>query len=138
MRDILTAIFFVLALNTIIFMTGQAITHINPSGEINYYDSNEHMNTYNQGNYSLKQATSTDLPSAEASVSNDGNFFTDIFSTMKNWFLDATGLGYLLDIINTVPNFLKAMGLPNEISFAIGYLWHVLGLFLIVAWLKSG
>lgn len=143
MRDIIVAIFFVLALNTVLFMGEQAIIKINPGNELNYFDyTGSNMEAYDTGNYSLRSAESTDLPTAQSSVSNDGNFFTDIFSTIKNWILDATGIGsglkYFLGVINTVPNFLKALGLPPQISFALGYLWHTLTFFIFIAWLKSG
>lgn len=139
MKDIIFAVALVLALNTVLFLAQQAIVHIDPESEVSYFVyEGSNIESYDAGDYNLREFDSADdLPSVQTTVTEDGNFFTDTFAALKNWLLDNTGLGYLLNIINTIPNFLRALGLPPEVSFALGYFFHALSVFLVIAWLKS-
>lgn len=138
MKTLFMALAFVLALNTVLFIAQIAITEINPNSPVNFHYAGSVMSDYDSGNYTLREFQAGDLPATETSVSEEGNFFTDTFSTIKNWLLtNIPGLKYLVAIVNTVPNFLKAVGVDPEIAFAFGYFWHVLHVFIAIAWLKS-
>lgn len=131
------ALLFVLMVNILFFFAQLGMADVNPDAPqlMNYNGS--HIQGYDKGNYTLIEFSADELPEPEAQVNTEGNFFTDIFSSMKNWFLDLPGVSHVVGIVNAVPNFLKAIGLPIEVSYALGYLWHALSVFLVVMFIKS-
>lgn len=102
-----------------------------------YYDyQGGVLRQYDAGNYTVPTNVSSLLPSGQGEVvPNTGSFFTDIFSTVKNWFLDLPGVRYVVGVVTAVPNMLQTFGLPPELSFAIGALWHVMTFVLLIGWL---
>lgn len=132
------AFVFVLFLNVIFFFAQQGMADVNPGGAtniLNYEDSL--LQQYDKGNYTLGEFESGDLPNPQSQVGVEGNFFTDTFSTIRSWFLDLPGVSQANALVNAVPNFLKMIGLPVEIAYALGVMWHVLSIFIIVLILKS-
>ena len=88
----------------------------------------------------LDQDPKDSLPGGGNAVQEDTNFFTDIFSSIKNWILDITPVSYVLDILKAPMNLLKAMKAPDVVSFALGTAWYGLNLFLVIAfiWGRQG
>jgi len=137
--DVKFALGVVLMLNFAFFLAQLGIDVIGGDEATNYFNYDGSMlSKYDDGDYNLKEFDESDLPESESGVSPEGNIFTDLFKTVKNWFLDVSGGKYILGIVNAIPNFLKAIGLPNEISFAIGFVWHAMTVFLVVMLLKGG
>ena len=144
MKIIIYILVFVLTLNAFLFMSNFAIQHIDPNSyfaENNFYNPYEYMQDYDKGTreYSIKDVSTTDLPSSESSwISAVENFFTDIYNSIKSWLINSIpGANILISMVNAIPNFLKSLGLPKEIAFALGYLWHGMTIFLLVAWWKG-
>lgn len=134
------AIIIMLVIDVLLFLSQSAVTHIaQEEGVIaptfHQYQGSV-LSQYDVGNYTLTNNVSRLLPSGQGEVvPNTGNFFTDIFSTAKNWFLDLTGVKYFIGVVNAVPNTIKNIGFEPEIAFAIGALWHILTFILIISWL---
>lgn len=138
------ALGIVLAINLMLFLGQHALNNINPSSGINLmnpegstlcqFDANE----CKDGNYTIASTDPTTyLPSSSTSVSTStqGNEFTDAFTSIKDWFIQKTGIGYILGLVSAPANFLQAIGLPDAFSWAIGALWYGLTLFLLIAFL---
>ena len=112
------------------------------SATINFDDSN--IRSFDSsGNYTLDGSVASaiqNLPTESGgSVDENNNFFTDPIKSFKNWFLDSTGIRYVLNFLNVVPD---AMGIifGNEfkaIGFAVGWLWHILSVFAVITWFKG-
>jgi len=140
MSNLTTALVLVLTLNVLIFLAQAGIDDLNPNA-VNFYDSSGSLiDGFNGGtadNPSLdKDALTNALPTAEGSISPEtGNFFTDVFSSIKNWVTGLPGISYLYGIIMAPYNMLKMAGLPNAFTWAVGSLWYGLTLFLIVAFI---
>lgn len=133
---IILALGIMLAINVMLFLGQTAVDNVaqeygfsNPTTLI---DGNALINKYNTGNNVLN--SSYELPETEASIDSDNNnFFIDPIGSLKSWGNSiGDGFNFFSGIINAVPNFLKNIGLPNEISFALGFFWHVLTLFLVI------
>jgi len=137
---LILAIMFVFAVNVMLFLGQTAITNINPDAMVFYNYEDSLISKFDTGNYSLNENVSGYLPDTESSVSIDDNtnIFTDSFKTIKNWFLKTTGLNYLIGILNALPSFLIAIGLPFEFAYGIGVLWHGVTLFLIIIMMRGG
>lgn len=139
MMKLISAVGFVVMVNLLFFFAQLGIANANPTDSaptlMNYEDSL--ISQYDTGNYTLQEFSADELPNPEAQVNTEGNIFTDMFSTIRSWFLDLPGVSHIVAVVNGVPNFLKAVGLPIEISYALGWLWHFLSIFIIVAWMKS-
>lgn len=101
---------------------------------IGFYD------TSNNGSFVLSSNPESDLPSEGAAVDDDdgGNFFTDLYLRFKTWLADTTGFNYLIKLVTSVPNFLKTLGLPEPLAFALGVLWHGFTFILIIMFLRGG
>lgn len=132
------ALIFVLALNAFFFWGQTASDSINPGGTQFFNYDGSHIAGYNQGNYTLPTDPTQSIPSTVPSISpTTGNIFTDAWSASTNWLLDATGARYLIAIVNTVPNFLQAIGLPSEFAFGIGYIWYAFSILIIILFIRG-
>ena len=138
------ALAFILAVNMFLFFSQTAVDTLAlesgvPSSEFFNFEGSM-LADYNEGNntnYILTENVSG-LPEGQGTISPDtGNFFTDAFGTVKNWFLEKTGLRYLVGIVTAFPNFLRTIGLPSALSFGLGFFWYVLTFFLVVAFIKG-
>lgn len=137
------ALLLVLCINLFLFMAQLAVTDIaadlGTSGSSFYdYESNI-FSDYDLGNYTVKDTYSDEFPITSSTVSADeGNWFTDTFTTIKEWFLDSTGLSYGLAFINAVPNLLKVLIPVPAVAFAMGALWHIFTVFLLIMSFRGG
>jgi len=135
---IILALAVMLSINMFLFL-GQisvdyvAVNELATTSGSQFFDyEGSTLSDYDSGDYVLN--SSSDLPEAEGSISPDtGNFFIDPIGSLKGWFSGVSqGVSYFKGIISAVPNFLKSIGLPKEVSFALGFFWHSLTLFLAV------
>lgn len=142
MGNLTIALIFVITLNAIMFLTQASCIALNPDNcTIFYTNEGQLLNQFDK-NKGVGEAvldtenTYNNLPSIEGDVSPDtGNFFTDIFSSIKKWFADTMHLGYLSSIVSAPYNLLKSAGLPNDFCFAIGTLWYGVSFFVVVAFI---
>jgi hypothetical protein len=140
MKGISIALIFVLVLNAFFFWGQEAVTDINPGGTKFFTYTGSHIASYDQGNYTINQDPTAELTgiSQQATVQgSSGNIFTDAWSAITNWFLSLTGVKYVTAIVNTVPNFLKAIGLPAAFAFGIGYIWFVFSIWVLIAFVRG-
>jgi hypothetical protein len=134
------ALAIILAIDMMFFLGQAAILNINPDAPTSIFTKSDSLiKSFDIGdNYTLNEDVVSELPSSINTVSTSGgNIFTDTWNAVKNWFLESTGIKFLLDIVNALPNFIKACGAPIEVSFAIGAFWHILTLFLVISYLKG-
>lgn len=137
MNDVAKMLLIVLAID-LFFMMGQvAMTELNPAADF-YNAKGDLLKDYDAGDYTVFELDGNNLdgmlPSSADSVASaeDGNVFTDIVKSARNWFLESTGLSYIGKVVNAFPNFLKAINLPPVLSFGLGAIWHGFTLFLFV------
>lgn len=127
----------ILSINIFLFMGQTAVDSVANSTQFYNYD-NSFISTFDKGNYTLRDANGSLLPDPAQSVDPDtGNVFTDMFSTFKSWITQATGVQYLLNLLNAVPTFLLAIGLPPMFAYLVGVFWHGTTLLLLIAFLRG-
>ena len=143
MREIGMALLFIMAVNLFLFSSQMAITDMaQESGEVGVetfynFDGNV-LADFDEGNYTVTQDVTGQLPSGTGQVEQDeGNIFTDTFVIMRNWLTEATGYKYLKAIVTAFPNTLKQIGLPAEMAFALGALWHAITILMIIMFLRG-
>lgn len=134
----LTAVMIVLSLNLVMFFVGYGIEDLGGTNPFNYSDNA--LSKYNVGNatsFDVPNNVSTYLPGgAGTTISPDtGLAFTDIFTSVKNWFVDTLGLGHLLNFLSGPKNLLVAMNLEPAAAWAITALWYGVTLFLLIAFI---
>lgn len=140
MSNLTSALIVVLSINCILFLGQMAVLDISADAP-NFYNCQGTIFGQLESSacassiYVLNDTNpSSRLPSGETSVSPEtGNIFTDAFTSIKSFFINDLGLGYLVAILSAPSNFLKALGLPSAFTFAIGALWYGLTLFLLIA-----
>ena len=136
--SLLSAVILVLGLNLIMFLVGGAMVDL---GGVNPFNENKNIltkfNAGGNGTYDLPSDPGADLPGGGAtSISPDtGNVFTDTFTSIKTWFVDTSGLGWLLSILQGPKIILQAIGLPAAAAWALAALWYGITLFIIVAFI---
>lgn len=139
-----TMLIAVLCINGIFFMAQISTDHIAAefrSDDLNaFYDPKGSIlcrfdkNACNSSTYVLDDDDpASKLPSSEPIAAGDGSFFTDMFSSVKRFFTDTLGLGYLTDLLGAPKTFLARLGLPPEYAWALGALWYAFSLFIIIA-----
>jgi hypothetical protein len=144
----IVGILFMLILNTLFFFVNVGMAEVNPYLEdnalVNYNDS--FMKNYNKGteaNPVLTEFNHDELPSKVGGTSSGvfsgvADWFVDVFATISGWLVGVgQGFLYLVNFINSVPNFLSAIGLPGVVVFGFGFLWHTLSIFLVVMFLRG-
>jgi len=138
MGNMTLAFVFVVLLNVFFFLVQATVYEINPEGGLYYTYQGSLLQQYDvnnqQNNSLLKENTiSEELPqdSADIGIGDQGNFFTDTFQSVKTWFGKKTA--YVQQMLFGPYNILKSLGLPNQIVFAIGSLWYLICLIVIVS-----
>lgn len=131
------AVIFILALNAVMFMVGAAIQDLGGVNPFNYADNP--LSTFNQGNETNPEVPTTPgdlLPSGVQAIEPDtGGFFTDIFSSIKSWLVDVTGLGWILAVLSGPKVILAAIGFPAALAWAVTALWYGVTLFVIASYI---
>jgi hypothetical protein len=130
---------FVVALNVLMWISGLAMLDVNPSGTLCYnVEGTVIDNTrISSGNYSvLDNDVINDLPENQAAVTTGTtNIFTDVFNNILSWFKSAPGLKYIYGVVAAPYNILKCMNLPNAFVVAVGTLWYLISLLVLVAFI---
>jgi hypothetical protein len=131
---------FMVALNLILFIGQTATDNINPNGVTIYNYNGSFVQSFDKGGYTLDEDSSDLVPDAEGSVSpTTGNFFTDTFSAVKNWFVTSKGGSIINNLFFGVPNLLKAI-FPAElgaIAFALSFFWLAISTLSFIMFLRG-
>ena len=138
-----TALLFILLMNMFMFVGQTSIDKINPDNPITFfnYESSWIQEKDSIGNFTLNEDINQALPTPETSVSVDegGNIFTDTWRTLSTWLTESIPMyDFFARLVNGPNYFLKAAGLPPEISFVLAWAWHMLTVFLVVAFIRGG
>lgn len=130
----ITMISVMLAINIGLAMFQSAVLEVNPAG-VSFFDvDNTPYATYARNGTLLVDASY--LPSDDA-VEGDvsGNIFTDTYLKIKSWTQQKLApLGFLANVLGQPYGFLNDIGIPLSISLAIGVLWYMVALIVIVSW----
>jgi len=135
-----TALVFVVFLNLLMWLSQVAMIDINPTSTQFYNCNGTIFKEFDKNKCSGTpilddSGYASSLPYADEDISPEtGNIFTDMFSSIKSWFAEATGLSYVGSILKAPVNFLNMMHLPSEISFGLGTLWYILSLFVVISY----
>lgn len=129
----------ILVLDVIFFLTQTAMIDINPEGSSIYSYEDSFISDFDKGNYTLIGAGEgmDILPEGSDSVSSEtGNIFTDTFKTTSNWLKGGSkGLTYFTNFLGGPVTFLRAINVPQQVTFSIGALWYILTAFLLIAFI---
>jgi hypothetical protein len=135
---LILALGIMVSIQVVMFLGQTSVDHIandylSGDGTTFFNYENSTIQKFDSGSFIVKDTTSADFPESNNVESGTGNIFTDTFNSAKNWFLDKTGINYLLDIANAPKNQLRSIGLPPEVSFALGFMWNAIIILLIIA-----
>lgn len=139
------ALSIVVSINVVLFIGQASLIELAPEVNVpsgTFYDARGSLlcavdsnNCNESSSYVLNSTEPTqNLPDTTVIESGDGNFFTDMFSSIKTYFSNSP-LGYLMDIVSAPYTFLSIMGLPPAITFALGGLWYLITFMLLLAFL---
>jgi len=139
MGNLTIATIFIVALNVLMFLSQTAMTNINPGGTMCYSNDGsviaETMAGQGDGSVMTGDAMS-DLPTGAGTVEvAESGGFTDVFNNILNWFKSAPGIKYVYGVISAPYNILKCMNLPSAFVVAVGTLWYMVSLLVLVGFL---
>lgn len=130
---------FVVALNVLMWLSQVAMINLNPDAPTMYNSEGTIIGETikDQGNRSvLADDVLGDLPSSAGTVQTaESGFFTDIFNNILGWMKSAPGIRHIYGIVSAPYNVLNAIGLPREAVVAIGTLWYLVSLTVVLAFL---
>lgn len=137
MNSLTKTLVFMLVIDLVLFLAQLSIVGINPQADV-FYANTHLLSQYDKGNYTVNTDITNQLPGG-ASVDPESNTFTDIYNTVRGWITTAgQGLTYLIQLVG-MPYFVLQAIFPSEgmrpIVFAIGAMWVIMTLFLLVSWL---
>lgn len=139
MGNLTTATIFVVALNVLMFLVSTAMLNINPDGSVCYHAEGSVIGETmaEQGNMSVSESDALDeLPGSAGTVTiGDAIGFTDIFNNILGWMKSAPGIRYVYGVVSAPYNILKCLNLPSEFVVAVGTLWYLVTLLILVAFL---
>ena len=135
-----TALIIVLSLNLVMFLGQAAIIDVadevgntqmfyNASGSL---ICSHDVNGCTGSVYTPRDDDPTSLlPTASTVEEGDGNFITDIFGSISSWFSDK--VAYLTSLFSAPATFIGFLGLPEAAAFALGAVWYMFTLLVVVA-----
>lgn len=139
MGNLTIATIFVVTLNVLMFLVTNAMFQINPTGSVCYHIEGSVIGETisGAGNLSVSQTSALDdLPGSAGTVTiGDAIGFTDIFNNILGWMKSAPGIKYVYGVVSAPYNILKCMNLPSEFIIAVGTLWYLVSLLILVAFL---
>ena len=126
----------ILAIDLVFLLAQHSINDLNPGGVTVFDYGNSMIKDFDHGNQTINRSKAGfSLPEAEDSISEEGGTFADLFKTGRSWFLDVTGLTYLLNFLSAPVVFLALLGLPSLVVFGVGAFWWGTTLFILIAFL---
>lgn len=123
-----------LAMNIGLAMFQGAITESNPSGaQFFNVSSSPYANYIKNDTLVVDDAY---LPADEDAESDDsGNVFTDTYQGIKSWTQKTLApFKFIGNIMKQPAGFLSDINIPSSIALAIGVLWYLLALLIVVSW----
>lgn len=139
MTNMTVATIFIVALNVLMFLCSTAMVNLNPDGPTCYNVEGSLIGETmeSQGNMSTSETDALDdLPGSQGTVTiGDTIGFTDIFNNILGWFKSAPGIRYVYGVVSAPYNVFKCMGLPAQFVVAMGTLWYLVSLLILVAFL---
>ena len=139
MGNLTIATIFVVFVNVMMFLVQTAVININPDGTMCYSTTGSVIDETmtSQGDLGVSSTSAlTDLPGSQGTVTiGDAVGFTDVFNNILSWMKSAPGIKYVYGVVSAPYNILKCMNLPSEFVVAIGTLWYLTSLLILVAFL---
>ena len=135
---LLMAVVMTLSINVIMVFVAYGITDLGGTSEFNgQLGILGSMNVGNSTNPGVSANVSDQLPGGgSTSISvYTGNVFTDMFSSIRTWLVESTGLSYVLGIFTAPAVILSAMGFPPMLAFGLNALWYGLTLLIFISFI---
>jgi len=138
MSKLLTVFIIMMSINLVLWITQLSMGYINPVGSPQFFNVSDSPASHYMSNGELINTSSSDVLPLEVKGSESGGvgetvqgLFTDPVSTMKNFFINTLGLGQVASMLKAPYDFIKAVGVPQEIALMFAVLWYGFTLLLL-------
>jgi hypothetical protein len=137
-----TSLIIIVAINLMLVLGQFSAVHVNPDFQGSLVDcQNSPLGKFGNcttGNSYSFDASKTDfIPTSSTSVdSTTGSVFTDLWNTVKGFFLDTLGLKYVVAIVSAPASFMKGVGLDPDFASLIGGMWWIINAILVISYIK--
>ena len=126
----------IVCIDLLSFLGQAAITDINPDKVAFYTCEGGVLQSGSENGTCVSQSQDPreNLPDATSPlVPTTENIFTDMFSSIKSFFVEKTGLGDIFLILIGPVRYLIPLGLPLAFTFALGAAWLVISFFVLIS-----
>ena len=137
-NDYIIYLFVLMICFDVVFFLGQiAIDEINPA--VTFYNCDGKLLEGGAEGQNCSSLTVVDNPRntlpdvTEPLQPTTENIFTDLFNSIKSFFVKQSGLGDIFRILAGPMTFLEVLGLPKAFTFAIGSAWMMISFFLVIS-----
>jgi hypothetical protein len=128
---------------TMMFIGGQwAVNQLNPQSPQFYHCqgsalSAAEVNACNGDTYQMKDKSLDEVlpPDDQGTSQTTGNLYTDTAASASGWVKFQNTITYLYNLATAPSQFLKALHLPDWLSFSITGIWYVVMIYLLVAFI---
>lgn len=126
------------SISVVLFMFQVSIDTLSADAGILYNIDGSLINSFNDGNYTLSHNAEEGIPELPSEVSSDSSSdFTDIFKSIKSWFTETKTGKIINSLYYAVPDALQGIGVPQEIGFALGFLWTIIAIFSFIMFMRG-
>jgi hypothetical protein len=142
MGNFTVAAMFVILVNVLMWLIQLSMLSINPLAT-SYYDIKgsvieSSVMKANMNQTAINNDVLNSLPeSSEGITTGSSNIFIDSFQSIITWIKNRPGVKYAYGVVAAPYNILKNLNLPDEVAIALGTLWYMVSLIVLVAWLRG-
>ena len=132
--QMITIMSIMMVINIGLVMVQGGIIEVNPFGE-QFFNASASPYARYAGTDSIL-VDSSYLPSDDGvEADSSGNIFSDTYKSIKAWVQQQLApLDFIGSLFYQPFGFLKTIGIPISICLAIGVLWYILALIILVSW----
>ncbi|HHE36488.1 MAG TPA: hypothetical protein ENL16_01585 [Candidatus Woesearchaeota archaeon] len=137
MGKFLMAVIIMMSINIILWLTQMSIMEINPGAPSFFNVSNSPATNYITNGELTNRSVADSLPEEVKGTEGGGvttsltSFFSDPISTIKNFFLKTLGLEQVGNVLKAPYDFMKSVGIPQQIALMIAVLWYSFNIILL-------
>lgn len=137
-----TSLVVILCINLMLVLGQFSAVHVNPSFVGSVVDCKnsplgQFGNCTTGTSYSIDTSKTDFIPTSSTSVdTTTGSVFTDLWNTVKGFFLDTLGLKYVVAVVSAPASFMKGIGLDPDFASLIGGMWWILNVVLVISYIK--
>lgn len=137
-----SSLIIVLSINLMLVLGQFSAIHVNPTFAGSLVDCKnsplgQFGNCSSGSSFNIDTSKTDFIPTSQTSVdATTGSVFTDLWNTVKGFFLNTLGLKYVVAIVSAPASFLKGIGVDHDFASLVGGMWWIINAILVISYIK--